>query len=168
MQTLAELRAELDTVDEKLISVIARRQALVAEIGRIKRAKLSGTGPERADIKTLMSKDHRVVDLPIAPVDARKMNESELMDARNTDPIARDRALLLLYPIDPHSEPEARNTRTRSALQAVTDVIGMALVFPGNAEEKSNVGSTYVSVDLSSADVEDDQEAELAGLAGDE
>ena len=38
MQTLAELRAELDTVDEKLISVIARRQALVAEIGRIKRA----------------------------------------------------------------------------------------------------------------------------------
>lgn len=38
MQTLAALRAELDTVDEQLISVIARRQSLVAEIGRTKRA----------------------------------------------------------------------------------------------------------------------------------
>ncbi len=38
MVTLADLRAELDTVDEQLISVIARRQALVAQIGEIKRA----------------------------------------------------------------------------------------------------------------------------------
>lgn len=134
---------------------------------RISRAKLKETGPERADIKTLMSKDHRVVDLDIASAVARKKNESELMDARNHDPVAKGRGLLLLYPIDPQSEPDPSNTRTRSALGAATDVIGMALVFPGNAEEKGAVGSTYISVDLSDAEVEV-EEAELASLNGED
>lgn len=134
---------------------------------RISRAKLKGTGPERADIKTLMSKDHRVVDLPMTPQQARAKNESELMDARNLDPLARDRGLLLIYPIDPRSEPGASNVKTRSPLGAVDDVIGMALVFPGNAEAKTSVGSTYISVDLSDAEVEV-EEAEFASLNGED
>jgi hypothetical protein len=138
------------------------------DFGRISRAKLRGTGPGRADIKTLMSKDHRVVDLGITPKQARAMNESELMDARNNDPIARDRGLLLLYPIDPRSEPNPHNVKTRDPLNATDDVIGMALVFPGNAEEKSNVTSTYVSVDLSALAVEDDEGAEYASLRGED
>lgn len=138
------------------------------DFGRISRAKIKGSGPERADIKTLMSKDHRVVDLPISPSAARGMNESALMDARNNDPVARARGLLLLYPIDPSSQPDPRNVRTRTALNAPTDVIGMALVFPGNAEEKSSVNSSYVSVDLSELDVEGQEEAELESLRGEE
>ncbi|MBN9096708.1 MAG: Z1 domain-containing protein [Pseudonocardia sp.] len=134
---------------------------------RISRAKLKNTGPERADIKTLMSKDHRVVDLAMSPKEARGKNESELMDARNFDPVARTQGLLLLYPIDPQSEPDPTNLKSRSALGAATDVIGMALVFPGNAEAKSSVGSTYISVDLSDAEVEKEP-AELASLNGED
>jgi hypothetical protein len=134
---------------------------------RISRAKLRGTGPERADIKTLMSKDHRVVDLDMTPKEARAKNESELMDARNLHPVARNRGLLLLYPIDPRSEPDPSNIKTRTALEAVDDVIGMALVFPGNAEARTSVGSTYISVDLSDAEVEV-EEAELASLNGED
>lgn len=138
------------------------------DFGRITRAKLRGTGPDRADIKTLMSKDHRVVDLPITAQQARAMNESELMEARNTDPIARDRGLLLLYPIDPRSQPDPRNVRTRAPLDAGDEVIGMALVFPGNAEEKTRVTSSYVSVDLSALAVEEPEEAEFASLRGED
>jgi hypothetical protein len=134
------------------------------DFGRITRAKLRVSTPERADIKTLMSKDHRVVDLDITPVQARAMNESTLMDARNNDPVARNRALLLLYPIDPRSKPDAQNEKTRLPLEAVTDVIGMALVFPGNAESK--VRTTHVAVDLSSAEVEEPDEAEVDELTG--
>ncbi len=132
---------------------------------RIERSKLKDTGPQRADIKTLMSKDHRVVDLQIEPTAARSMNESRLMDARNSDPVAKDEGLLLLYPIDPQSKPEKANEKSRSPLNAQYDVMGIALVFPGNAEAKSSVASTYVSVDLSDADVEqpDDEMASLLG-----
>ncbi len=95
------------------------------------------------------------------------MNESKLMDARNVDPTARDRGLLLIYPIDPNSEPEKANQKSRSSLNAVEDVIGVAFVFPGNAEEKGSVTSTYISVDLSDAEVEV-EEAELASLQGED
>jgi hypothetical protein len=135
------------------------------DVARIARSKLRDTGPERADIKTLMSKDHRVVDLEIAPAEARRKNETELMDARNYDPVAARRGLLLLYPIDPQSKPDKSNERSRSPLSAVDEVIGMALVFPGNAE--ASVRSTYVSVDLSEAEVET-EEAEYASLQGDD
>lgn len=127
------------------------------------RAKLRNTGPERADIKTLMSKDHRVVDLPITPADARAMNESTLMARRNSDPTARHRGLLLLYPIDGKSAPSKQNEKARSPLDAPTTVMGMALVFPGNAE--SRVANSYVQVDLSDVDVEQ-EEAEVAELEG--
>ena len=130
--------------------------------GRITRAALKISAGDRADIKTLMSKDHRVVDLDIDPAAARALNESKLMDARNADPVARRRALLLLYPIDPRSTPDAQNERTRRPLDASADVIGMALVFPGNAESK--VRTTHVAVDLSTAEVEAPDEAELEEL----
>lgn len=136
------------------------------QFGRITRAALSLSPTDRADIKTLMSKDHRVVDLDIEPGKARAMNESALMDARNNDALASKRALLLLYPIDPDSTPDPQNAQSRRPLNAATDVIGMALVFPGNAESK--VRTTHVTVDLSSADVEAPDEAELNELTGQE
>jgi hypothetical protein len=137
------------------------------DFNRIERSKLRDTGPERADIKTLMSKDHRVADLSMSVAEARAMNETKLMEARNLDAEAKDRGLLLLYPIDPRSVPEKANEKTRSPLAAVDEVIGLALVFPGNAEAKGNVASTYISVDLSDADVEV-EEAELASLRGED
>jgi hypothetical protein len=118
--------------------------------GRIVRARLLDDVTTRADIKTLMSKEHRVADLDISPADARGMPEEKLMNARNADPGHKNQGLLLLYPIDPMSSPDnlragARHTRER--LAAVGDVIGMGLVFPGNAD--LTVQNSYISVDLS-------------------
>jgi len=135
------------------------------DFGRIERSKLTGTGPERADIKTLMSKDHRVIDLALTTKEARAVNETKLMEARNSDAVAKDQGLLLLYPIDPGSAPEESNKLTRSRLTAVADVIGLAMVFPGNA--KGSVRNEYMTVDLSAVVLEV-EEAELASLSGDE
>nr|WP_296777375.1 Z1 domain-containing protein [Rhodococcus sp. (in: high G+C Gram-positive bacteria)] len=134
------------------------------DFGRIVRSQLKDDGVERADIKTLMSKDHRVVDF-MAPSDARKLTEGALMDERDRDPSVRRKGLLLLYPIDPTSEPEAANLKSRKPLGAVDDVIGIALVFPGSAIESSQVSQTYVSVDLSETEIEtnDDELNELVG-----
>jgi len=122
--------------------------------GRIVRARLDDGRADRADIKTLMSKEHRVVDLPIAPAEARKMAEAELVRLREEDEIGRDRGLLLLYPIDPGSMPSSATERSRTGLGAVGDVIGMAIVFPGNADNA--VSSSYIQVDLSCVAVEDE------------
>jgi hypothetical protein len=135
------------------------------DFARIARSKLAATGPERADIKTLMSKDHRVVDLPIPLPQARAMAEAQLVDARNDDPIAMDRGLLLLYPINPLSKPDPSN-KARAELAAVDDVIGLALVFPGNADDNGKIRSEYISVDLTDAEVEQPDEAELESLRG--
>ena len=134
------------------------------EFERITRAQLKDGGTNRADIKTLMSKDHRAVDFLPQSV-ARQMSEVALMDARDHDPTVKRKGLILLYPIDPKSEPLQSNTNSRRALDALTDVIGAALVFPGAAFETSQVTQTYVSVDLTDAEIET-EDAEIAELIG--
>ncbi len=140
------------------------------EFGRIVRSRLKDEGLERADIKTLMSKDHRAVDFMESAV-ARGLKETELAKARDADPVVRSKGLILLYPIDPHSEPEPANKSSRKSLDAVDDVIGMALVFPpGHPDESSQVRQTYVAVDLTDAEVEVEQGEldELSGQSDDE
>lgn len=136
------------------------------EFPRITRSRLKDDGTQRADIKTLMSKDHRAVDF-LSQETARTMGEVALMDARDLDPVARTRGLILLYPIDPQSDPEPANKDSRRSLAAAADVIGLALVFPGTADEGSQVNQTFVSVDLTDAEieVEPDEVAELTGDA---
>lgn len=134
------------------------------EFGRIVRSQLKDEGTTRADIKTLMSKDHRVVDF-LDTETARHMKEVELQKARDVDPGVRNKGLILLYPIDPYSAPEPANTNSRKPLDAVDDVIGMALVFPGQADTSSQVRQTYVAVDLTEADIEVEQ-AEIDELSG--
>lgn len=134
------------------------------DFGRIVRSQLKDDGLERADIKTLMSKDHRAVDF-IPKTVARKLSEGALMDARDKDATVQRKGLLLLYPIDPVSEPLEQNKDSRKPLNAVEDVIGVALVFPGAADDTSPVAQTYVSVDLTDAEIESDQE-ELDELVG--
>lgn len=134
------------------------------DFGRIARAQLKDEGTTRADIKTLMSKDHRAVDF-MPSAEARKLSEPTLMDARDRDPSVRRKGLILLYPIDPKSEPLPANAGSRRPLDAATDVIGLALVFPGAAVETGHVAQTYVSVDLTDAEIET-EDAEIAELLG--
>lgn len=120
---------------------------------RIIRAPLADGVRDVADIKTLMSKEHRVVDMlrsgHLTAAQARRMTEAELVNMRNEDPVHRHRGLLLLYPIDPDSPSDKA---TRRPMDAVDEVIGLALVFPGDPS------NDYISVDLSGLQVDEGED----------
>lgn len=134
---------------------------------RIVRAPLADGVADVADIKTLMSKDHRVVDMirngQLTAAQARRMKESDLVDLRNQDIVHKHRGLLLLYPIDPGSPSDRR---TRQQMDADDDVIGLALVFPGDPS------SDHISVDLSGLQVDEGEDPpsdeEIAALLGED
>ncbi|MEU8003154.1 Z1 domain-containing protein [Catellatospora sp. NPDC049111] len=125
------------------------------------RSRLADGQLERADIKTLMSKQDRALDLGITPAEARAKSESELVALRNADPVCRDRGLLVLYLIDPTSEPVNQKQgadATRTALGAVGPVVGMGITFPGDVRTKS-IQATHVAVDLTDVESENVDEA---------
>lgn len=130
--------------------------------GHISRSALKSSSPERVDIKTLMSKDHMVIDLAISSADARRKLESSLRDLRNEDRVYRNQGLLLLYPIDPYSLPAKGNEKDRRPMDAVDDVIGLALVFPESGGTKDD----YVAVDLSGLDIDLEPDADSADSEG--
>lgn len=109
-------------------------------------------GKEYADIKTLMSKEDLVVDLPsIDQTSAKKAKESELKTKRVTDPVYSRHGLLVLYPIDPDSKPTGVRTRLRAPLDALAMPIGLGLVFPHASDEfteSASVRTTHVAVEL--------------------
>lgn len=136
-------------------------------IGTISRSKLKDSGGSKADIKTLMSKEHRVVDMRITAAEARAKTESALVEMRNQDPDLRTRGLLLLYPIRKDSRPDQANERTRVPLDAPEHVMGLALVFPGNAADK--VENRYVQVDTGNLAVDPSEyEEQQAALTEDD
>jgi hypothetical protein len=137
-------------------------------VGTVNRSKLKDTGGPKADIKTLMSKEHRVIDLDIVPAAARRMAETDLMTSRDRDLQHRRQGLLLLYPIAKDSPPDEGNEQTRAPLQAAVHVLGMALVFPGTADDwVPNV--SYIQVDLrDQATDAADMEEERAALSEDD
>jgi hypothetical protein len=109
----------------------------------VRRSQLSETDVDYADIKTLMSKEHRVVDLSeITQRVARRRSEQKLMEMRGSG----QPGLVALYPIDRKSPPDQVNEDSRKPLDAVDDVIGVGLVFPGTGDEEA---ITYMSADLS-------------------
>jgi len=120
----------------------------------VTRAKLSGDVASKSDIKTLMSKQDRVLDLDITTAEARAASEQQLMLMRNADATYADRGLLVLYPIDRVSSPVSAGNE-RQPLDALRPVLGLGIVFPGNAESKTQVKATYLAVDLSDVEVED-------------
>lgn len=130
--------------------------------GRIIRSRLADNNPERADIKTLGSKEDRVTDMLPLPGVSRRTSEARLAQLRQEHPVYRTRGLLILYPIDPESPPkpsERGERETRAPLGAVTDVIGLALVFPGNAAR--SVQQSYIAADLSTAEpIEEPEDVE--------
>ncbi|GAA4570277.1 Z1 domain-containing protein [Planotetraspora kaengkrachanensis] len=119
---------------------------------------------ERADIKTLMSKQDRALDLGLTAAEARALSESDLVALRNSDPIHHDRGLVVLYLIEPTSEPvnpkQDTDTATplRVALGAVAAVVGLGITFPGDVRTKS-VQATHVAVDLTDVESENVDEA---------
>lgn len=120
----------------------------------VRRARLKDTGNSgHADIKALMSKADIWFDCgDEPPADA---NWDELKKERRKV-LGEDRPLLLLYPIDRISAPRHSNAEnpSRVPLDAVEDVVGVGIVFPGSATE----GASFVSVQLDPLSADELQE----------
>ncbi|GAA1840590.1 Z1 domain-containing protein [Pseudonocardia alni subsp. carboxydivorans] len=103
-----------------------------------------------ADIKTLSSRRDEALDLDAT--NASTMSRKDLVTLRKEK--RPTEGLLLLYPIEPESEP--KNTKGRVPLAAPTDdvVMGVALVFPEPRDKDSDV--EYMSADLSKVVVEEE------------
>lgn len=135
-------------------------------VGTISRSKLKDTGGEKADIKTLMTKEHRVIDMDVPSAEARRKSEEGLVALRNDDPDFQDRGLLLLYPIAKDSQPDEANEETRRPLEAVEHVIAAAFVFPGNSKDK--VANRYVQVDVSNEAIDPAEYDDVASALDDD
>ncbi len=129
------------------------------------RSRLDDKMVERADIKTLMSKPDRALDLGLTAKEARAKSESELVALRNSDPVNRDRGLLVLYLIDRESAPVTQDAQKvgrtvppRVPLDAVEPVVGIGITFPGDVRTKG-VQASHVAVDLSDVESENVDEA---------
>jgi hypothetical protein len=127
------------------------------KVQMIRRSKLRFGPPDYADIKTLMSKEDRVIDLPnFDRTAARKATEKQLTDMRPLD----GPGLLALYPIDPESPPDPSNVESRIPLNAVADAIGLGMVFPGleGTGEVEYMSADLSTLGLSESDIESDED----------
>lgn len=122
------------------------------EVGGVIRSRLDDKNPDRADIKTLMSKQDRVLDLDITSANARAVGEQRLAELRQEDPVHRDRGLLVLYPIDAQSPPVRAG---RAPLDATDTVIGVGLVFPGEPDTGNRIMARHMAVSLADVTTED-------------
>lgn len=135
------------------------------------RAKLRDGNPGRADIKTLMSKQDIVLDMPIGVADARAKSEAELKQMRSGAPELAGKGLIVLYAIDRQSEPATDATKkTRDPLDAAGPVIGLGIMFPGTPDKSARVRASHVAVPddlLGEVEVEDLEEALETDSEGD-
>ena len=128
--------AVISTESGKLSS---RSLGFLGAIPLNRRSKLSESD-EYADIKALMSKRDILVDADDATADG---SWADLKLRRPAVP------LLLLYPIEAESEPSARSGSrngepTRVALNAIDDLMGVGIVFPGSLDRSGR----YFTVEL--------------------
>lgn len=126
----------------------------LGKLGRVntsRRSRLVNTDTSYADIKALMSKRDVLIDAEDKS-HAAKESWSALKARRPNVP------LLLLYPIDQTSVPQ-RKSPTREPLDAVGDLMGIGIVFPGMEDRSGN----YFAVQLDAPTPEelDQEEDEL-------
>lgn len=103
----------------------------------INRSKMKANERGFADIKALMSKRDSIFDVDNSEEIPQDLGWEELKAKRDAVP------MLLLYPIDRHSAARADST-SREDLDAVDDLVGLGLVFPGSIQR----GGGYYAVDL--------------------
>ncbi len=122
------------------------------KVRTVRRAKLKDLG-QIADIKALMSKRDLLFD---CYNDGEKSGTwDDLKEARLQE--VGQVPLLLLYAIDRHSAPERESKlKLREPLDAVHDVLGLGVVFPGSITE----GGNFVSVELKPVSAEELEEIE--------
>ena len=130
-------------------------------LNTVNRAKLVD-GNSFADIKALMSKRDVLFDCNENATTEDRWDDLKETRVQSVGQVP----LLLLYPIDRHSTPQ-RESAVRTGLDAVFDILGYGIVFPGSVTE----GGDFVSIELNplSADEIDEiaaDEMEQASAAG--
>lgn len=133
-----------------------RDLGFLGPISTNRRSKLAESD-EYADIKALMSKRDILVDVDDAAT-SREDSWSALKLRRPAVP------LLLLYPIEAESRPSARSTSrqgapTRVPLDAIGDLMGIGIVFPGSLDRAGG----YFSVELDIPTPEQLEDTEVSG-----
>jgi hypothetical protein len=116
----------------------------LGQVSTVNRAKLKPEVPEHVDIKALMSRIDALIDLPDVPT-RKDAGWGEIKTIRSAK-FPEGRPLLLLYPINRNSKP--RNEEDRAPLEAVRDVLGMAIVFP-ESEKEVPLGYKRAPIDVS-------------------
>ncbi|MGH4000938.1 MAG: Z1 domain-containing protein [Pseudonocardiaceae bacterium] len=151
-----QLEADRPSLEKWTVAVVGGTETPVniggLDVQTLIRSRLNDGNPDRADIKTLMSKQDRVLDLDITTAEARADSEQKLAERRQNDPVHRDRGLLVLYPIDAHSAPVRPE---RIELNAADTVIGVGLVFPGKPDTSNRIKARHMAVSLADVTTED-------------
>lgn len=117
----------------------------------VTRSRLDTGVDDIADIKTLMSKRDRVLDLEAWDTIPLSETEDELVQRRNRDADYRSRGLLVVYPIDRQSTPIAKKPGagvSRVPMKAALPALGIGIVFPGTVGGGKAVSVTHMAVDL--------------------
>lgn len=140
-------------------TVSKRELGNLGQVRTLRRSRLAASPDHYADIKALMSKTDILVDAEperVADFDGKK-------DWTNFKNLRPKVPLLLLYPIDAQS-PAKGPKKTRVSLDAVEDVLGFGVVFPGQKDRSG--GYFSVELDAPAADqFEEDQLEEIGELA---
>lgn len=138
-------------------------------VGCINRARLTSVGRGYADIKALMSRRDRVIDLDVSSGEVQAMTMGQLASARN---LPQDggrgdgSGLMLIYPISRNSTPKQSTAKTREPLDAVAHMVGVGIVFPESRSRQAQVD--YVTADVAAMQVEVEQPDEDDDLEEDE
>ncbi|TCM39649.1 Z1 domain-containing protein [Kribbella sp. VKM Ac-2568] len=125
--------------------------------GCINRARLKVVGGATyADIKTLMSRNDRVIDLGISAAElSGEITNADMARMRNL-PSQGGRGdgsgILLVYPVSKDSRPVRGTAKTRIDLKAADHVIGLGLVFPESSSRAAKL--EYLTADVASMSVE--------------
>lgn len=122
--------------------------------GSVIRSRLDTGVDTIADIKTLMSKRDRVLDLETWDTFNAAQSENDLVQQRNRDAEYRNRGLLVLYPIDRQSMPMSAGSSgsvSRIPMKSAEPALGIGIVFPGTVGGGKAVAVTHMAVDLAGA-----------------
>jgi hypothetical protein len=135
--------------------------------GCINRARLDVVGGQTyADIKTLMSRNDRVIDLDLPPGELTDTTTvARLVELRNSPAgggYGDGSGLLVLYPVSKDSKPVRGSVKTRTELNAAQHVIGVGIVFPESRSRAADV--EYITADVAAmagveVDAPDDTDA---------
>lgn len=136
---------------------------LGSPVSLLQRSRLANSSEGVANLKAIVSTVDRGADLDLDRSEVLRrargargtVTDAELMALRSNE--LPGQGLLCVYPIDRDSQPQTANQKqTRCEMEAVSDVIGVAFLFPKALGAHSQV--EYLQADFSGLRIEDESE----------